>query len=193
MNHNVISKEKLLLAAKEVAKTEGLSALQMRTLAAAAHVSVGSVYNYFPNKNALLTAVISSIWFDMFHDETEETAENTNFCRTVSHLFSQIQKGIAAYPDFFTAHQIVFQGKDKEQALALRESVFSHMKKNLLRCLDADPLVSPQTFDADLTKEALVSFLFTHLLGLWSGGAKDCHALTAILTKLLYPKQEVRP
>ena len=62
MHPNVTSKEKLLLAAKELAKTEGLSALQMRSLASAAGVAVGSVYNYFPNKNALLTAVVASIW-----------------------------------------------------------------------------------------------------------------------------------
>ena len=91
MHPNVTSKEKLLLAAKELAKAEGLSALQMRSVASAAGVAVGSVYNYFPNKNALLTAVVASIWFDMFHNDTEENTRNMGFYDAVSHLFSQIQ------------------------------------------------------------------------------------------------------
>lgn len=193
MHPNVTSKEKLLLAAKEIAKTAGLSALQMRTLATAAQVSVGSVYNYFPNKNALLTAVISSIWFDMFHGAAGGTGENTGFCHTVSHLFAQIQTGMAVYPDFFAAHQTIWKNMDKENALALRESVFSHMEQNLLHCLNADPQVSPHAFDASLTKEALVSFTHTHLLALWNSGAKDCDILIAILSKILYGEQEVRP
>ncbi|MCI7658483.1 TetR/AcrR family transcriptional regulator [Anaerotignum sp.] len=193
MHPNVTSKEKLLLAAKELAKTEGLSALQMRSLASAAGVAVGSVYNYFPNKNALLTAVVASIWFDMFHNDPEENTRNTGFCDTVSHAFSQIQKGIAAYPDFFAAHRVIFNEGEKENALKLRESTFSHMAKNLLSALEADPRVRPDVFDGSLTKTALISFTFTHLLALWNSGAKDCDTLTTILSKLLYGDQEVRP
>lgn len=193
MHPNVTSKEKLLLAAKELAKTEGLSALQMRSLASAAGVAVGSVYNYFPNKNALLTAVVASIWFDMFHTETEENTKHLGFCDTVSHVFSQIQKGIAAYPDFFAAHRVIFNEGEKENALKLRESTFSHMAKNLLSALEADPRVRPDVFDGGLTKTALISFTFTHLLALWNSGTKDCDTLTTILSKLLYGNQEVRP
>lgn len=193
MHPNVTSKEKLLLAAKELAKTEGLSALQMRSLASAAGVAVGSVYNYFPNKNALLTAVVASIWFDMFHNNTTENTRNMGFCDAVSHLFSQIQKGIAAYPDFFAAHRVIFEESEKENALKLRESTFSHMEKNLLGCLEADPRIRPHAFDGSLTQKALVSFTFTHLLALWNSGAKDCDTLIAILSKLLYGNQKVRP
>ena len=186
MHPNVTSKEKLLLAAKELAKTEGLSALQMRSLASSAGVAVGSVYNYFPNKNALLTVVVASIWFDMFHNDTTENTRNMGFCDAVSHLFSQIQKGIAAYPDFFAAHRVIFEESEKENALKLRESTFSHMEKNLLGCLETDPRIRPDAFDGSLTQKALVSFTFTHLLALWNSGAKDCDTLITILSKLLY-------
>lgn len=191
MHPNVTSKEKLLLAAKELAKTEGLSALQMRLLASAAGVAVGSVYNYFPSKNALLTAVVTSIWFDMLHNETEENTKNIDFCHAVSHLFSQMQKGIAAYPDFFTAHRVIFEESEKENALKLRESTFSHIEKNLLSALETDPRIRPNVFDSNLTQKALVSFTFTHLLALWNSGAKDCDTLIAILSKILYGNQEV--
>lgn len=186
MHPNVTSKEKLLLAAKELAKTEGLSALQMRSLASAAGVAVGSVYNYFPNKNALLTAVVASIWFDMFHNGSTANAANMGYCHTVSHLFSQIQKSIAAYPDFFAAHRVIFDEGEKENALKLRENTFSHMEKNLLSSLETDPSIRQNVFDGSLTKKALVSFTFTHLLALWNSGAKDCDTLTAILSKILY-------
>ena len=186
MHHNVTSKEKLLLAAKELAKTEGLSALQMRSLASAAGVAVGSVYNYFPNKNALLTAVVASIWFDMFHNDNAANTGNMGYCDAVSHLFSQIQKGIANYPDFFAAHRVIFEESEKENALKLRESTFSHMEKNLLVCLETDPRIRPDVFNACLPQTALVSFTFTHLLALWNSGAKDCDTLITILSKLLY-------
>ena len=158
----------------------------MRSLASAAGVAVGSVYNYFPNKNALLTAVVASIWFDMFHHNAEENTEKIGFCDAVSHLFSQIQKGIAAYPDFFAAHRMIFDEGEKESALKLRENIFSHIEKNLLNALETDLRIRPNVFDGSLTKKALVSFTFTHLLALWNSGAKDCGTLIAILSKLLY-------
>lgn len=68
MNKVITSREELLAASKSIAAGQGLAALNMRAVAAAANVAVGSVYNYFPSKAELVTATVQDIWRGIFHD-----------------------------------------------------------------------------------------------------------------------------
>ena len=46
MNRVVTSKEEILQASRELLKEQGWTAINIRAVAAACHVSVGSIYNY---------------------------------------------------------------------------------------------------------------------------------------------------
>ena len=58
MTSNVISREELLEEAYHIADAQGVSALSVRSLARASHVSVGTIYNHFSSKDELTTATI---------------------------------------------------------------------------------------------------------------------------------------
>ena len=55
--------EQILHAAQQVIADEGLDKLTTKRIAAQAGLSVGSVYEYFPNKEAVLCALVGQ-WFD---------------------------------------------------------------------------------------------------------------------------------
>ena len=61
MNTIVTSREELLAASRKIVKEQGIQALNMRAVAAAANVAVGSVYNYFPSKAELVTATVQDL------------------------------------------------------------------------------------------------------------------------------------
>lgn len=46
---------------------KGLSAINMRTVASACGVAVGSIYKYFPSKTDLIYATVADVWKDIFH------------------------------------------------------------------------------------------------------------------------------
>ena len=66
MNTVITSKEAILDISRQLVREKGLGAVNIRTIAAACGVSVGSIYNYFCSKSDLVMATIESIWQDIF-------------------------------------------------------------------------------------------------------------------------------
>ena len=103
MNTVVTSKEEILRASRELIRQKGWDAVNIRSVAAACGVSVGSIYNYFDSKAALVGAAVESVWCEIFHrPEDEAVFENTlacvvDFSRIVAgaHFLSDVTMGLA--------------------------------------------------------------------------------------------------
>lgn len=65
MNTVVTSKEEILKKSRELIQKNGWATVNIRSLAAACGVSVGSIYNYFESKSALVSATVESVWEDI--------------------------------------------------------------------------------------------------------------------------------
>ena len=62
MKKAIMTKEKILENAKKEARSKGLEKIGMREISSASSVALGTLYNYFPDKESLIIATISSIW-----------------------------------------------------------------------------------------------------------------------------------
>ena len=62
MNTSVTSRDAILSVSRQFITQNGFGSVNMRAIAAACGVSVGSVYNYFPSKGDLICAVVESVW-----------------------------------------------------------------------------------------------------------------------------------
>ena len=62
MKKAIMTKEKILENAKKEARRKGLEKIGMREISSASSVALGTLYNYFPDKESLIIATISSIW-----------------------------------------------------------------------------------------------------------------------------------
>ena len=62
MKKAITTKEKILENAKKEARSKGLEKIGMREISSASSVALGTLYNYFPDKESLIIATISSIW-----------------------------------------------------------------------------------------------------------------------------------
>ena len=58
MNTVVTSKEEILKKSRELIQENGWASVNIRSVAAACGVSVGSIYNYFESKSALVSATM---------------------------------------------------------------------------------------------------------------------------------------
>ena len=65
MNTVITSKEEILRNSCELIQRQGWSAVNIRSVATACGVSVGSIYNYFGSKAELVSATIESVWHDI--------------------------------------------------------------------------------------------------------------------------------
>lgn len=62
MKKAITTKEKILENAKKEARSKGLEKIGMREISSASSVALGTLYNYFPDKESLIIATIFSIW-----------------------------------------------------------------------------------------------------------------------------------
>lgn len=62
MKKAITTKEKILENAKKEARRKGLEKIGMREISSASSVALDTLYNYFPDKESLIIATISSIW-----------------------------------------------------------------------------------------------------------------------------------
>ena len=62
MKKAIMTKEKIRENAKKEARRKGLEKIGMREISSASSVALGTLYNYFPDKESLIIATISSIW-----------------------------------------------------------------------------------------------------------------------------------
>ena len=72
MNHIITSREEILHISRNLIKEKGWAAVNIRSVASACNVSVGSIYNYFHSKSDLVGATIESVWCDIFHFPKDE-------------------------------------------------------------------------------------------------------------------------
>ena len=66
MNTGITSKEAIMQACRKIAAQKGLSALNMRTVAKECNIALGTLYNYYADKDELLIAAVESVWKDIF-------------------------------------------------------------------------------------------------------------------------------
>ena len=185
MNIAITSKEAILGECRKLVMEKGISAVNMRNVANACGVAVGSIYNYFPSKSALISAAVEEVWRDIFHMDGE-TMQFGHFTDCIEWFFERTKKGYAKYPGFFTLHAMSFASADKEQGRRLMEQYFSHMKQSMVRILKNDKAVSKDIFDDALTPEALVDMVFTVVMSMLMEGREDCEALVKMTAHCIY-------
>ena len=169
---------------RRIAAQEGLSALSMRTVARACGVALGTLYNYYADKDALLIATVESIWQEIFHTDAGSLTEHA-FPEQVASLFDCVWRGTQRYPGFLSAHSMVIAGARRGEACRAMEACFAHMKAGLLAGLRADSAVNPAAFSDAFTPEQLVDFALDHLLLLLMKGEEDCTPLTEMLRRAI--------
>lgn len=74
MNTVVTSKEEILRVSRALIQEQGWAALNIRSVAAACGVSVGSIYNYFNSKAELVGETVESVWHEIFHQPDNTTS-----------------------------------------------------------------------------------------------------------------------
>ena len=185
MNTVVTSKEEILRASRELIRTQGWGAVSIRSVAAACGVSVGSIYNYFDSKAALVGAAVESVWCEIFHrPEDESVFESTLTC--VAWMYGRMEYGCKQYPGFFTLHSASFVRSERPDAKQRMEKAWDHIIRMLCSVLRKDPLIREGALDADFTPEQFADLLFSLMLAAQLRGRYDPSAALQLVERTLY-------
>lgn len=185
MNPGVTSKEAIMQVCRRIAAERGLPAINMRAVAKECGIALGTLYNYYADKDELLVATVESIWKDIFHmDGSCETG--FSFPDYAAYLFRCARKGAEDYPNFLTAHSIAIAKSRQGEAKSTMEHTFAHMKAGMLKVLRADPAVNPTAFSPAFTESDLTDFVLDNILLLLVKNAGNCTALVELIRRVVY-------
>ncbi|MDY4079811.1 MAG: TetR/AcrR family transcriptional regulator [Clostridium sp.] len=185
LNTSITSKEAILQVCRDIVASKGLAAVNMRSVADKSQIALGTLYNYYDNKDELLLATVEEIWKDIFHMDHRCPAE-LSFPKYVEYIFECVQKGAENYPDFFSAHSICIANSEKEKAKCTMKHCFKHMKEGLLEVLQTDSNVSVDAFSTSFEKLDFIDFVLDNLLMLLVQGKKSCEMLIEIIQRTIY-------
>ena len=185
MNTVVTSKEQILKASRELIQRQGWSAVNIRSVAAACGVSVGSIYNYFDSKAALVGAAVESVWCEIFHrPEDGEVFQNTLAC--VTWMYGRMEYGCKLYPGFFTLHSLGFMREDKTDGKRRMQQTWRHILDGLCSVLKRDAGVRPDAFTEEFTAEKFAGVLFSLMLSAMLRQDYEPDAVLEIVRRTLY-------
>lgn len=184
MSKAVTTRENILAESRNLVLRRGLAAVNMRSVAEACGVALGSIYYYFPSKDDLLIATIESVWDDIFSGDDSEEAQS--FPEFVEDWFYHVQKGIDKYPNFFTIHSVSFSTQGQQKGYSTMQDYLSSIREKLLVALEKDDQVSPRAFTADFPKEGFVEVALMALISLFMQKQTDCSLLVEMVKRTIY-------
>ena len=162
VNAVVTSREQILGTCRDLIRRQGWPAVQIRAVAAACGVSVGSIYNYFGSKAELVAAAVESVWQDIFRRPERMQTEDLLAC--LAWLYGRMEYGGRTYPGFFSLHAASFLGKDRADGKRRMERAWGQLQTELATVLRRDPRIRPDAFDQTFTPEQFAGTLFSLML-----------------------------
>ncbi len=185
MNTVVTSKEEILKTSRELIRQQGWSAVNIRSVAAACGVSVGSIYNYFDSKSELVGAAVESVWYEIFHS-TEDRAvfQDTQAC--IIWMYERMEYGGRQYPGFFTLHSFGFMQEDRSDGKRRMQLAWRHILDMLCSVLKRDAGIRDDAFTEQFTAERFADVLFSLMLSALLRQDYDPTAVLEIIRRTLY-------
>lgn len=184
MNNAAVTKEELLAAAREIARCEGIAALNVRKVAAACGISVGCLYNYYASKAELVLGLIEVFWNGVCED-LEARAQGLGFLACVQAAYERLAAGLAGFAADFMNQLSALDAAARREGRACEAGYWARVKRLLLRALNADQSIPQSAFGAAFSREALVDLAFAAMMASLRGEGPQINQLTEALRRLL--------
>lgn len=160
MNPKITSNEEIMATCRQIVSKEGIQALNMRHVAEVLGIASGSLYHYFPSKEEMITAVVESVWLDIFHLKEKNKCIDS-FREYVRWLYQCVHEGRKNYPNFSIAHSMSFAASAKPEAKATMMQCFALIKHDMIQVLERDTAVNARAFTKSFTKTDFIDYIFS--------------------------------
>lgn len=160
-------RQRVLVAALQLGAEGGYDAVQMRDVAASAEVALGTIYRYFPSKDALLAAAMSEWMEDLERRVTERAPRGTTTAARVNDVLRRAVATMERQPELAEA-VITALTSDDPAAGAASAATTDVMQRVLLSAFPDD--IDPRT-EAAIAK--VLGHVWFSCLVAWSNSVGD--------------------
>ena len=173
MNHRVTSKDAILEKAMEIALSQGIDKVSIRKISAACGISIGSVYNYYKDKESLVTDIAERFWQDIFKDQELLYREGMYFTMFLEQYYILLYGRLSPFDKSWLKEM---EGKIPEKtAIPIMRKV-----------LDSDRRINGSIWNMELNEDAFCEYVFINIMALLRAGENNCRFFIFLLEHLLY-------
>lgn len=130
--HRAQTRERIVAAVAELTRTQGIDEISMTDVASEAGITRTALYNYFPDKAALLLAFTEQVTTDIMARYTEELPRYSSAAQRLAAFVRFQLEGIVDHPHPAAAELGASLGPDAYQALADHVAPMQRMLAGIL-------------------------------------------------------------
>ena len=93
--------KKLLASARKIIERDGFEAFSMKGVAKESSIAVGTIYNYYPDKNSIFTGIVQEDWLSLSNKITSAIPSLKSFKEGIRLLYD-------SFTSFSLNHQSLF-------------------------------------------------------------------------------------
>lgn len=174
-------RDTLLDCARSVADSEGLGAVNIRSIARKAGIATGTVYNYFANKDEILLALTEDYWKQALV-ELGDAVTSDSFCGQLEEIFLFLRDRIDR-----SAGRLMGSLVNVEAAgLHRMESMQTALESSLVRRMEQDGGIRGDIWDETFTRKKFARFLMMNMTMLLRARAQNMDFLMEIVKRTIY-------
>ena len=171
----------LLEAARQIADTEGLEAVNIRSLAGKAGVATGTVYNYFTNKDGVLLALTEEYWKQTLL-QLKALHLTGSFCDQLQEIFLFLKERI----DQSAGKLMSSLGNVERAGQARMTSMQSTLEAAFIQRMEQDAGIRKDAWTETFTKEQFARFIMMNLMMMLKSEAPDLQFFITIIKRTIY-------
>lgn len=176
-------RDTLLDLARSIAETEGIDAVNVRTIAQRAGIATGTMYNYFSNKDEILLALTEEFWRQTLQ-EMETVIIADSFCEQLEEMFVFLRERIEQ-----SAGKLMGSLGGLETVGQTRmASMQSVLESSLILRLEQDVQIRGDIWNEQFSREQFARFVMGNMLMLLKAKAPmtDLDFLVTIIKNIIY-------
>lgn len=159
-------REVILETAKEIALAQGLYDINIRAVAKKCGISIGTVYNSFASKNDLLMAIIEDFWSNAFCDFDYCSCTDKSIYKKLDLLYQNLFVYLNRFIENWLEQLSLLKASEKNFGKQKENEVFIKIHRVIIRLLNEEESISPDTWTESFTKEKLAEFIFSNMLAM---------------------------
>lgn len=183
--YNYNPKEIILASAKEIALEQGITKINIRSVAQKSGISIGTVYNYYATKADLLFAVIEDFWAEAFEKIEFENSNDRDFYEKIQEVYNNLYTYLQNFKENWLDQISLLSTQEKKLGRKKQAKYFAKICNMIISLMDIDKSISDKVWRNGISKEKTAEFIFDNMLLNLKKDESDFGFFIAILKKFM--------
>ncbi|WP_205410129.1 TetR/AcrR family transcriptional regulator [Clostridium sp. BL8] len=178
-------REKILSSAKDIAFKEGITKVDIRSVAKNCGIASGTVYNYFASKGDLLAAIIEEFWEDAFKNIDWKSFAHNDFYTNLERVYNVLNEYLNKFKENWLEELSILKTHEKKLGKEKQNAYFKVIINRIVTMMDMDDTIRNYPWSDEISKEIMAEFIFDNMLIRLRKGESDINFFIVIIKKIL--------